>query len=130
MLEAKIYLGNSLVASIATETIENTVEYQDKKYTEEAIKQDCESKAFTRLAGKIKRNFPRLSICIVADGLYVDKKVMSLCKGYGWDYIIRYKEGCAKSIEEEYQAIPEKNRTGNAEYVNDIIYQEGSVNVL
>lgn len=63
-------------------------------------------------------------------GWYVDKKVMNLCKAYGWDYIIRYKEGWAKSIEEEYQAIPEKNRTGNAEYVNDIIYQEGSVNVL
>lgn len=130
VLEAKIYFGNNLVASIATETIENSEEYQEKKYTEEAIKQDCESKAFIRLAGKIKKRFPRLPVCIVADGLYVDEKVMNLCKKYSWDYLIRYKEGCAKSIEEEYQAIPEKNRGGKAEYVNDIIYKEGTVNVL
>ena len=73
VLEAKIYFGNNLVSSIATETIENSEEYQNKKYTEEAIKQDCESKAFIRLAGKIKSRFPRLPVCIVADGLYVDE---------------------------------------------------------
>lgn len=130
VLEAKIYLGNNLIASIATETIENSEEYQNKKYTEEAIKQDCESNAFIRIAGKIKKRFPRLPVCIVADGLYVNEKVMDLCKKYSWDYLIRYKEGCAKSIEEEYQAIPEKSRAGKAEYVNDIIYKEGKVNVL
>ena len=130
VLEAKIYLGNNLIASIATETIENSEEYLNKKYTEEAIKQDCESKAFIRLAGKIKNRFPRLPICIAADGLYVNEKVMNLCKKYSWDYLIRYKEGCAKSIEKEYQAIPEKGRAGRAEYVNDIIYKEGMVNVL
>ena len=130
VLEAKIYLGNNLVASIATEAIENNGEYQNKKYTEEAMKQDCESRAFVRIAGKIKKNFPRLPVCIVADGLYVDKKVMDLCKRYGWEYIIRYKEGCAKSIGEEYRAIPEKMQAGNAEYANGIIYQEGTVNVL
>lgn len=58
VLEAKIYFGNNLIASIATETIENSEEYQNKKYTEEAIKQDCESNAFIRLAGKIKKRFP------------------------------------------------------------------------
>lgn len=130
VLEAKIYFGNNLIASIATETIENSEEYQNKKYTEEAIKQDCESKAFIRIAGKIKKRFPRLPICIAADGLYVNEKVMNLCKKYSWDYLIRYKEGCAKSIEEEYQAIPEKNRAGKAEYINGIIYKEGTVNVL
>lgn len=130
VLEAKIYFGNNLVASIATEPIENSKEYTEKKYTEDAIKQDCEVKAFARLAEKIKKRFPRLPLCIVADGLYVNEKVMEQCGRYSWDYIIRYKEGCAKSIEEEYQAIPEKNITGNAEYVNDVIYKEGTVNVL
>lgn len=130
VLEAKIYFGNGLVASIATEPIENPGEYQEKKMSEEAIKQDCESKAFARLAVKIKERFPRLPICIVADALYVDEKVMGVCKGNSWDYLIRYKEGCAKSIEEEYRAIPEKNKAGQAEYINGIIYKEGTVNVL
>lgn len=58
VLEAKIYLGNGLVCSIATETIENSAEYYEKKLSEEEIKQDCESKAFIRIAAKIKKRFP------------------------------------------------------------------------
>ena len=130
ILEAKIYFGNNLVCSMVTETIENTAEYNAKKLSEEEIKQDCESKAFVRLAAKLKKRFPRLPICIVADGLYVSEKVMKICEEYGWDYIIRYKEGCAPSIEEEYRAIPEKNEVGKAEYINGITYRDMEVNVL
>mgnify|MGYP006317238663 FL=1 len=115
---------------MATETIENSDEYNRKQMSEEAIKQDCESKAFLRLAGKIKKNFPRLPICIVADGLYVSQKVIKTCKACGWDYIIRYKEGCAPTIEVEYQGTPEKDRAGNAEYVNEVIFRDMDVNVL
>ena len=130
VLEAKLYLGNDLICSMATETIENSDEYNRKQMSEEAIKQDCESKAFLRLAGKIKKNFPRLPICIVADGLYVSQKVIKTCKACGWDYIIRYKEGCAPTIEVEYQGTPEKDRAGNAEYVNEVIFRDMDVNVL
>ena len=31
----------------------------------------------------------------MADGLYVSQKVIQVCKDYGWDYIICYKEGYA-----------------------------------
>lgn len=130
VLEAKIYFGNNLVCSMATETIENSEEYLRKKYSEEERKQDCEQKAFVRLAEKIKKRFPRLPMCIVADGLYVSEKIMKLCLKNGWDYIIRYKEGCASSIEEEYQNIPEKNQVKNAAYVNEVIYKDMTVNVL
>ena len=130
VLEAKIYFGDNLLASIGTEVIENSEEYQRKKYTEEQIKQDCESKAFIRLAAKIKKSFPRLPICIVADGLYVSEKVMNICKENDWDFIIRYKEGCAKSIEQEYKAIPEKEYAGDVEYVNEIVYKDGTVNFV
>ena len=130
VLEAKIYFGDNLLASIGTEAIENSEEYQRKKYTDEQLKQDCESKAFVRLAEKIKKAFPRLPICIAADGLYVSEKVMKICKEYGWDYIIRYKEGCAKSIEQEYEAIPEKECVGKIEFVNDIVYKADTVNML
>lgn len=40
VLEAKIYFGNDLVCSIATESIENSAEYNEKKLSEEEIKQD------------------------------------------------------------------------------------------
>ena len=104
MLEAKIYFGDNLVCSIASETIENSEEYINQ--SNEAVNQDCESKAFVRLAAKIKEKFPRLPIIITADGLYVTKTVLQICKEYHWDYIIRYKEGCASSIAKEYHAHP------------------------
>ena len=110
VLEAKIYLGNNLVCSIASEPIENSDEYVNQ--SEEAIKQDCESKAFVRLAAKIKKKFPRLPIVISADGLYVTQRVLQICKEYQWDYIIRYKEGCASSIAKEYRALPEVKNQG------------------
>ena len=130
VLEAKIYFGNNLVANIATEPIENDAEYSTKKLSDEEIKQDCESKAFLRLSQKLKKAYPRLPICILADGLYVSEKVINRCKEYNWDYIIRYKEGSASSIAQEYNAIPEKTKTENAEFINGIIYKDGTVNVL
>ena len=39
-------------------------------------KQDCELKAFKRLAEKIKKRFPRLPIQILLDGLYPNGPVM------------------------------------------------------
>ena len=130
LLEAKVYFGNNLVCSIATEFIENTDEYNKKKMTEEAIKQDCESKAFGRLAEKLKKRFSRLPIVIVADGLYVNTKVIKTYKSCGWDYLFRYKEGCAPTIEECYQTTPERNTIGKAEYINGIIFRDEDVNVL
>ena len=129
ILEAKIYFGENLVCSIASETIENSEEYINQ--SEEAVKQDCESKAFVRLAAKIKKKFPRLPIIITADSLYVTRKVLQICKDYGWDYIIRYKEGCASTIAKEYRALPEKETVGsNIEYQNKIMFNEFDVNLI
>ena len=47
-----------------------------------------------------------------------------------WDYIIRYKEGSASSIAQEYNAIPERIKAENTEFANEIIYKDGTVNVL
>lgn len=129
VLEAKLYLGKNLVCSIASEPIENSEEYIHQ--SEEKIKQDCESNAFIRLAGKIKKNFPRLPIIITADGLYVSQKVIQICMDNGWDYIIRYKEGCATSIAREYEALPEKEKAGSEiEYQNQIMFQNTDVNLI
>ena len=129
ILEAKIYLGNNLVCSIASEPIENSDEYVNR--SEETIKQDCESKAFVRLAAKIKKKFPRLPIVITADGLYVTQRVLQICKDYHWDYIIRYKEGCASSIAKEYRALPEVEKSGtDIEFQNDIMFQDFDVNLV
>lgn len=129
VLEAKIYFGNNLVCSIASETIENSEEYINK--SDETVKQDCESKAFVRLAARIKKKFPRLPIIIVADALYVSRNVLQICKEYNWDYIIRYKEGCAPSIAEEYRGLPEKETIGtDIEFQNQIMFYDHDVNLI
>lgn len=132
VLEAKIVLGEKLIVSIASEFIENNGEDAEnqKGMSEEERKQDCETKAFKRLAQKLKQAFPRLPIILLADSLYASEPVMEICRANGWEYIIRYKTGSIPSITEEYENIPEKERSGNAEFVNDIDYNGKAVNML
>ena len=132
VLEAKIYLGEGLICSIASEFIENS-ESDRERYrgmNEEQIKQDCELKAFVRLAAKIKKAYPRLPILLLGDSLYACEPVMKICRDYGWDYLLRFKDGRIPSIAEEYQAIPGKTKAGNAEFINGIDYEGYQVNVL
>jgi len=112
VLEAKIYLGEGLVCSIASEFIENNAADRERYQGmgEEKIKQDCEMKAFARLAEKIKKNYPRLPILLLGDSLYACEPVIKICRDYGWDYLLRFKDGRIPSIAGEYEAIPEKTR--------------------
>lgn len=78
----------------------------------EEIKQDCETKAFFRLAERIKKRFRHLPILLLADSLYESNPVMELCREYKWEFLIRYKKGSVPSMAEEYEKIPEKGRAG------------------
>ena len=132
VLEAKIVFGESLIVSIASEFIENDGEGAgpQKGMDEEKRKQDCETKAFKRLARKLKEAFPRLGIIILADSLYASEPVMDICRENKWDFIIRYKSGSMPSITEEYEKIPEKETAGHAEFVNEIDHNGTIVNMV
>lgn len=132
VLEAKIVFGEKLIVSIASEFIENNGEdaERQKNMSEGQRKQDCETKAFIRLAEKLKKKFPRLPMILLADSLYASETVMEICRGNHWDYMIRYKKGSIPSIAEEYEAIPEKETAGHAEFINEIDYKGNPVNVL
>lgn len=133
-LEAKIVLDEDLIVSLDTEFIENSAEDErrQKGMNAEQIKQDCELKAFKRLAERIKKDFPRLPITLLCDSLYARESVFDICRKNHWNYIIRYKEGSIPSIMEEYDAIPEKRygNKGKSEFVNGIGYKKHEVNVL
>ena len=101
VLEAKIVLGDNTVVSIASEFIENE--------SETVSKNDCEQNAFKRLAKKLKKEFPRLPICILGDSLYASEPVFDLCKKNNWAYLIRYKDGSIPSIAAEFNTIKEMN---------------------
>jgi hypothetical protein len=97
VLEAKLITPDGLALSIATEFIENS----DPGDT----KQDCELKAFYRLAGQLNKDFPRLRLCLALDSLYARGPVMELCRENRWKYIITFKEGSLPALWTEYRAL-------------------------
>lgn len=90
MLEAKLVSENGFALSICSEPIENP----DGIYE----KQDCELKAFYRLAKRLKSYFPRTPFCLLMDSLYACKEVFGICKQNGWSFIIAFKEGSIPTL--------------------------------
>jgi hypothetical protein len=124
VLEAKLVVGN-MVLSIGTEFIENE--------SEDVSKQDCEIKAFYRLAEKIKKTYPRLPICILGDSLYACEGVFKTCDEYKWKHLLRFKQGRIKSIAAEFEMIKniEKiDRDQDIFWTNDISYNDRTVNLF
>lgn len=99
-------------------------------------KQDCELKAFYRLAPRIKSFFPALKIMVLLDGLYAKGPVIELCRKNKWQFMIVLKDDSLPSVMNEFKALSaleEKNRLkhkwGNRKqkfkWVNDIEYRFG-----
>lgn len=72
VLEAKIMLSDNVAISLGSEFIENE--------REDMSKQDCETNVAKRLLKRIKKDYPRLPICIQGDALYATEPVMRLCR--------------------------------------------------
>ncbi len=94
VLEAKLLTSSGLSLSIATEWISNEGKTQFQK-------QDCEREAFKRIARKIKKEYPRLPILLVADGLYPWDGFFKICSDNNWKYIVVLKDGTIKTFQEE-----------------------------
>lgn len=99
VLEARLVTPNGFSISLATEWIENPEGEYDK--------QDCERKAFKRLATKLKKAFPKLPIIILADGLYPYEGFFSICEENQWAYQCTFKEGNLKTVWDEVQSLSE-----------------------
>ena len=98
VLEARLVTPNGFSISLMSEWIENPL---DQAYD----KQDCERKAFTRLATRLKQAFPRWPILILADGLYPYEGFFATCKAHNWRYIVTFKEGNLPTIWEEVREL-------------------------
>mgnify|MGYP001765763226 CR=1 FL=1 len=68
-------------------------------------KQDCELKAFHRLAERIKQAFPALRIILLLDGLYPNGPVMERCRQYKWQYMIVLQDKSLPTVQGEFEAI-------------------------
>ncbi len=102
-------------------------------------KQDCELKAFHRLMKRLKKEFPRLSIILLLDGLYANGPVMDLCIENKWQFMIVLKDNCLRSMWEEFNPLKELeegnkvnkkwgNRKQHFEWVNGLEYWYGDKN--
>ena len=103
VLEAKLILGEKLVISLGTEFIENG--------SEDVKKQDCEINAAKRLLERMKKEHPRLPVCLQGDALYATEPMMRLCRENGWRYIFTQKETRQPVIGESYAWIQEGGGT-------------------
>ena len=119
---------------VLTEFVENE--------TQEVSKQDCELKAFYRLAPKLKAYFPRTQICLLLDGLFACKSVMDICEKNHWKFITVFKEGSIPSLYKEYKALQSEcsdNRGSHIldahtrqdyVWVNDLYYEGHTVSAI
>lgn len=108
-LEASLVLPGGLTIPFMTEFMDRK-EYQDQGTDTEKKKQDCELKAFRRLAWRLKKHFPKLNIAVTLDGLYANGPLMELCQSYKWDYMIVLKDGSLKTVWEDIESLKEKGR--------------------
>ena len=100
LLDARLVTPNGFSISVANVWIENP---KDEEYD----KQDCERKAFVRLAAKLKKIYPRLPIIILADGLYPYAGFFAICKANRWAFCLTFKKGNLKTVwEEVYELKP------------------------
>jgi len=82
-----------------------------------ADKEDCELKAFQRLARRLKKEFPRLLICLVADALYCCQAVVDLCEEFSWKYVVTFKAGRQPTAWSEVLKLLPLNRANAARFL-------------
>jgi hypothetical protein len=134
LLEAKLVMPNGFAFSLMTEFIENPGQHPTK--------QDCELKAFYRLAKRLKQRFPHLPICLSLDGLFAGGPTFTLCERYDWQYLIVLQEDDLPSVNEEFSALlplmpenhlrfhtgPQHKTQQDYRWLNDISYVDSKRN--
>jgi hypothetical protein len=133
VLEANLAFRDGMVIPLISEFLSDGEGDQKKN------KQDCEINAFKRLAERLKKYFPRLSIMVLLDGLYPNGPIMELCRKYRWQFMIVLQDGSLPSVWEEVEGLkkleinnhmyrPWGNRQQHFWWVNDIEYCYGENN--
>jgi hypothetical protein len=78
-----------------------------------ADKEDCELNCFARLSVRLKKEFPRLPFCLVADSLYCCQAVVLTCQQFDWRYVLTLKEGRQPTTWEETLNLLPLNRANH-----------------
>jgi len=132
VLEAVVIFENGITLPLMSEFLNNE-EYKEVS----SDKQDCERRAFRRFAERIKKRFPKLKISVTMDGLYACGPVIKICRDYGWDYMLVFKEGSMRDAWREAMGLirltPENivkrhcgGRKQEYRWINDVEYTYGN----
>lgn len=130
ILEANLAFRDGMTLPLMSEFLSYAQGDTDEK------KQDCELKAFYRLAERLKSEFPALKIMVLLDGLYANGPVVELCRKNKWQFMIVLKDKCLPSVMSEFEAISQldqknvhRRKWGNRKqvfrWVNQIDYRFG-----
>jgi hypothetical protein len=99
MLESALLLPNGMLLPLLTEPMENG------ESLDGGGKQDCETNAFKRLAARLASLLGKGCVTVVVDGLYATGPIISLCKNYGWEFMITLKSGCLETVWEDFYGL-------------------------
>ena len=137
VLEAVLVFSNGMVLPLMSEFLENSTELE-KIESDEKWKQDCELKAFYRLAARLKQEFPKLRITLLLDGLYANGPVIEICRKNKWQFMIVLKDDSLPSVWDEVNGLMRldtrrencyeriwRGRSQAFRWVNDIDYEYG-----
>jgi len=130
VLEASLAFANGLTLPLMSEFLNYAEGDTDND------KQDCELRAFKRMARRLKEVFPHLPIMLLLDGLYPNGPVFRTCRQNHWQFMIVLKDESLPSVWEEYKGLSRLeseqqadktwgNRRQHFQWVNDIEYRFG-----
>ena len=117
VLEAKLVDTHGLALSLATEFIENpcpsattadasaAASDPSTLSSYDSVKQDCELKAFARLAKALKEQFPQTRFCLGGDSLYGCGTAFGICTDHHWSFVLTFKEGRTPELWKEFQNL-------------------------
>jgi hypothetical protein len=105
VLEAKLLGPSELVFSMGSEFIENADAAATTARSAEAIKQDCELNAFSRLAPRLHEEFPQLRLCFTVDSLYACGRFFQVCKDYNWAFVVTFKPTVLSTVWNDFQSL-------------------------
>jgi len=131
VLEASLAFPNGMTIPLLSEFLDFT------KGDSTQEKQDCETRAFCRLAARLKREFPRLPFFVLLDGLYPNGPIMRICDRNRWRFMMVLQDGSLPSVWEEFRGLKDLQRENQLKqpwgdrrqefrWVNDIEYEYGS----
>jgi DDE_Tnp_1-associated len=99
VLEANLAFANGMVIPLLSEVL------SAQQGDSQRDKQDCEQRAFHRLAQRLKKCFSHLPMLLLLDGLYPNGPIIELCRQNNWDFMMVLQDDSLPTVWEEFEGL-------------------------